>query len=182
MPTLLAQIGAAAAMTDSANMRLVVIPDDPNTPHLDPQTALRALVHAQGQPALAAERLGLRSADDLLAVMVLDETIHDQMRQVMRAFLMIRLLGVANTLEQEVLGRLDELDAKETGRLFASIITLADLLTKSTQSNSTVDINVQQTVMRMLPPDVRRAFQIVTSQDPELALETQAPLEADAGG
>jgi hypothetical protein len=136
----------------------------PEPPPIDPQAALHALIRAQGRPELAAERLGLRSADDLLASIVLDENLQDEMRQIMRSFLMVRLLGVANNLEAELLARIDELSAPETAKVYASIINLANELTKGAAATNT-NIDIHSTVMKLVPPDVRRALQIV-SGDP----------------
>lgn len=124
------------------------------------EQALAALIYAQGKPALAAERLGLQDADTLLAAMVMDEAIHEKMRIAMRAFTLIRLLGVAESLEDTLMERIDDLETKEVAKLFASVLTLADLMTRG-PAGGTTNINIQETLLRVLPPEVRHALRVV---------------------
>lgn len=150
--------------------RLPAIPEN----NLSGEQALAALIYAQGKPALAAERLGLQDADTLLAAMVMDEAIHEKMRVAMRAFTLIRLLGVAESLEDTLMERIDELEAKDVAKLFASILTLADLMTRGSQG-STTNINVYETLMRVLPPEVRHALRVVSAPTMDDILAQDGP-------
>lgn len=142
---------------------------DPNTP-LTGEAALKALVYAQGNPGLAAERLGMKDADTLLATIVMDEDTHEQMRVVMRAFTLVRLLGVAENLETILFERVDELEAKDVARLFQGILSLADLMTRSAASTTNNIVNIQETLLRVLPPEVRAAFRVVQADSMDSAI------------
>lgn len=155
--------------------RLPAVPAD----NIDGERALQALIYAQGSPALAAERLGLSDADTLLAAMVMDEAIHEKMRVAMRAFTLIRLLGVAESLETTLMERIEEMEAKDIAKLFASILTLADLMTRGA-ANSTTNINIQETLLKVLPPDVRAALRVVSAPTMDSILHTQAAQQEGA--
>lgn len=136
------------------------------------EKALHALVYSQGSPALAAERLGLQSADTLLAVIVTDETAHEKMRQIMRGFTMLKLLGVAATLEDTLFERLDELDARDVAKLFTSVLQLADLMTRANQTVTPANpADAREQLLRSLPAPIQRAFRVVqgTSMDEIMA-------------
>lgn len=144
--------------------------DPTNADALTGEAALKALVYAQGNPALAAERLGMKNADALLAAIVMDQDTHEQMRLVMRAFTLVRLLGVAESLETIVFERVDELDAKDVAKLFHGILSLADLMTRSAASTTNNIVNIQETLLRVLPPEVRAAFRVIQSDSMDNAI------------
>lgn len=150
---------------------------EPLPDRVDGEVALQALIMAQGKPAVAAERLGLKDADTLLAALVMNEALHERMRTVMRAFTLIRLLGVAESLEDTLMERVDELDAKEVAKLFASVLTLADLMTRGTPSQAPNTGNIHETLLKVLPPEVRNALRVVQASsmgDAILATEAAA--------
>lgn len=124
--------------------------------------ALDALVWSQGQPAVAAERLGLPDADSLLAAIVMDETQQERLRVVMRSFAMLRLLGTAQQMEDLLMERIEQLDAPTIAKLFSQVLALADQMTRGSMATAgTASTDPREALFKALPPNVRQALRIV---------------------
>lgn len=147
-----------------------LVPPMETLTRVDGEVALQALVLAQGRPAVAAEKLGLKDADTLLAALVMDETLHERMRTVMRAFTLVRLLGVAENLEDILLERIDQLDAREVAKLFTSVLGLADLMTRGNVAQPPNAGNIQEMLLKVLPPEVRNALRVVQANSMDDAI------------
>lgn len=156
---------------DAGARALVVMPSPPVG--LDPTQALQALVMAQGDPALAADRLGLASGDALLAALALDERVHDQARAVFRFFELTAVQGATRRVQDKLLEYLDDdkLDPRDIVRLYPALVTAVELLTKggAAAGGSTTNINIYETIMRAVPPEVRGALRALMPGGPALA-------------
>lgn len=151
-------------------------PDD-----LSIEEAIHALVHAQGNPGLAAERLNMRSADELLAVIALSPDAQDRMRGVMRNFMMVRLLGLAQNLEATLMDKLEYLNAAELSKLFLGILQMAEMVTKSAAPQAGANsAATAEALLKILPPEVRTAFQVIQAeQGPDLSRVLDTSLAPD---
>lgn len=125
--------------------------------------ALDALIWSQGQPAVAAERLGLKDADSVLAAIVMDDTQQERLRTVMRSFAMLRLLGTAQQMEDLLMERVEQLDAQTIAKLFAQVLTLADQMTRATGTvgTATGTTDPREALLKALPANVRQALRVV---------------------
>lgn len=138
---------------------------------MDGARALDALVWAQGRPAVAAERLGLQSADSLLAAIVTDESQADRLRTVMRSFAMLRLLGLAEQMEDELMGRLEGMDNPTIVKLFTGVLQLADLMTRgSNAAGGQLNVDPREALLKYLPPEVRGALRVIQSNTMDEAI------------
>lgn len=146
-------------------------PDGSAGQPMDGARALDALVWAQGKPAIAAERLGLQSADSLLAAIVLDDALQDRLRTVMRSFALIRLLGVAESLEDILMERIEQLDNASIAKLFTNVLQLADLMTRgSNAAGATSNVDPREALLKQLPPEIRGALRVISSNTMDEAI------------
>lgn len=138
---------------------------------MDGAQALDCLIMAQGKPALAAERLGLPDADTLLAAIVLDDSLQDRLRTVMRSFALIRLLGVAESLEDILMERVEQLDNPTIAKLFTNVLQLADLMTRgSNAAGSAANVDPREALLKQLPPEIRGALRVIGSNTMDEAI------------
>lgn len=150
----------------------------PTTAPVDAEHALNALVWAQGEPHLAADHLGLPSADALLAVMALDERVHDQARAVFRFFQLTKLLGTIQHVQEDLLESLPNMDAGAKARLYTSLIQAAEVFTKGAAAPPTSN-NVFEMIMRSAPPHVRASLRVLLSDPAETVSMDDTPDKAE---
>lgn len=140
---------------------------------LTPDDALQALAYSQGNPALAAERLGITHPDgasQLLAILALDESIHPRAQGILRFMQLAKLLGSLQYVEATLLEKLEDMEPKEVARTYTAMVLAAELLTKaaaapgSPAANATQN-NVTINLLRLLPPDVREAMRALLPPD-----------------
>lgn len=141
--------------------------------HVTADLALEHLAYAQGDPALAAERLGLPNADVLLGLMALDETIHARAQAVFRFMQLAALLGALSHVQDELLTRVEQLDAKDVGKLYTTMVMAAEALTRAAAPGvpgaAPGNTNITFNLLRLLPPDVRNAMKVLLPA-PETAI------------
>lgn len=140
---------------------------------LSPDDALTALAYAQGNPAVAAERMGITHPDGaahLLATLALDESIHPRAASILRFMQLAKLLGSLQYVEATLLEKLEQMDGKEVARTYTAMVLAAELLTKSAApspagSPGATQNNVTINLLRLLPPEVREAMQALLPAD-----------------
>lgn len=129
--------------------------------------ALEYLAYAEGNPALAAERLGLKDAAELLGLIALDETVHPRAQAVFRFMQLAKLLGALSYVEADLLEKLERMDGKDVARLYGTLVQAADLLTRAGAAGGVVPAapagphNLTVNLLRMLPAEVRDAVRVL---------------------
>lgn len=147
---------------------------------MDGNRALEALVWSQGRPAVAAERLGLPDADSLLAAIVLDDSLHVRLRSIMRSFALLRLMGVAEQLEDAVMGRIEDLDAATVAKLFSQVLSLTDQFTRGGNAEAMgATTDPRDMLMKALPANVRAALRVIQNNGDPAAIYD--PVQQEAG-
>lgn len=143
---------------------------NPAAAGLTADIALDALAYSQGNPAIAAERLGLESAEQLLGLLSLDETVHPRAQAVLRFMQLGELLGGLQHVQAELLERLERMEDRDVAKLYTTMVMAAELFTKNAaptpnQAPNT-QVNVTQNILRMVPPEVRQAIRVLMPPEP----------------
>lgn len=113
------------------------------------------LVKAEGNSALAAERLGV-SAATLVASIAQDPTAASALNSQLRTLTTLMAFDTLRSAKALMDGMLVDMDPGDFARFFGSMIQTVNSLT--TEANPTQDINVQEAILNKLPPAERRAL------------------------
>jgi hypothetical protein len=123
---------------------------------LTPDAALLELVRASGNLHLAAERLRTTPAE-IVTTIATDQRMVDQLNQTIRTTTLLGIFNTFGALQLIITQTLSDMEPDELRKLFSSMTEMIATFTDPKQSTTT-NINVNEYVMRMLPPDVRKAL------------------------
>lgn len=125
-----------------------------------PEQALEHWVNANGNAELAAERLFGRDTPNatyqLNALLASDPTTTVALKQAMRAFVLLDSYEVYQAIRSVFMEKASKLDPYEAARAFKGVLEAIQAYTSD--NTSTTNINVFETVMAQLPPQVRDAL------------------------
>lgn len=136
--------------------------------------ALAALMRAGGNQRLAAEKLGVNTAE-LISAIASDPGAINTAQSYAKTLLVLQTLDNMQLAGDAFRAALTEMDPKDVGRSYTDIAKLlADLTDDKT---STLNINQTELVMRLLPSDVKDAvLRVVQQGDDMLEDETNRGL------
>lgn len=137
--------------------------NDTNQPLSKPDATpyIMALLEADGRVPLAAERLKL-SVGEFLYNIASDPEAQTTIERALRIFTTIKLfesLGEANIVMKHNISNLEPMESSKT---FTNICELIERATRTTGNET--NINIFDTAMRMVPPEVRTALEVMAQQ------------------
>lgn len=172
-----------------SNVTIRVLPNK----RLTSQDAINAVVAAEGDLDLAAERLfgytptsaasaasALVGDDEpatplsytnktkLVALLAEDPSTQQDLQRILRTLSMLKAFSTFNLVATTVDGTLDNMNANERAKfmknLLDSLAVLTDDHTQTVNSNNTnLNVGLTEAVMKNLSPDVREAIKVLTA-------------------
>lgn len=127
-------------------------------PTLNSTLAIDTLIQANGDAALAAERLHVPK-QQLIAAITADPLSVDTLQRQLRT---LTLLGAYELFDQTklvYLAQLADIDPKTLAKTMTTLLVMLTQLTQPTTQNISANVNITEVVLRMLPPDARAALQ-----------------------
>lgn len=127
------------------------------------EQALDAYVQADGNVHLAAERLfSVKVPNRLTLFMDLLAQDHVGLQRILRTRLILNMYTVFEASQVHLTQSLAMMEGEDIAKTFIGLANTLEKLTAN-QSNANVNINIHEYMMRMLPPEAREAFQILTA-------------------
>lgn len=134
---------------------------------LNSTLAIDTLIQANGDAALAAERLHVPK-QTLIAAITADPLSVDTLQRQLRT---LTLLGAYELFDQTklvYLAQLADIDPKTLAKTMTTLLVLLTQLTTPTQQSISANVNITEVVLRMLPPEARAALQTLTAPAQEV--------------
>lgn len=142
--------------TDSnSNQHSNLITFNNNPALLSSETAINALVVAQGNVELAAENLHVKPAD-FVAIITQDPNAYQQLQLQLRTLTLLRAFESLNLTSLLYSDALLKLEPKDLAKAYASLLETMRGLTDTKES--TQNINITETAIRLLPLPIRNAM------------------------
>jgi hypothetical protein len=171
---------------------MTLAPSSPSS-YLTAQDAISAIVAAEGNLDLAAERLfgfeeGTNSRAQLIALLAEDPTAHANLQRTLRTLSLMEAFATFKEVALSVRGTLDTLEPHARSRLLKqlldSIAILTDDHTQNINSQSTrLNLSLTEAVYKSLPPDVQQALKVIEADTTtDLPADLNALLGAAATG
>lgn len=140
-----------------------------NVNQITTEQALDAYVQADGNVHLAAERLfSVRVPNRLTLFMDLLAQDHVGLQRILRTRLILNMYTVFEASQVHLTQSLAMMEGEDIAKTFIGLANTLEKLTANAAPN--VNINIHEYMMRMLPPEAREAFQILTAP-PESVLK-----------
>lgn len=142
------------------NMQQTIIPYDPNQNNsntLTTEQALEAYMKAESNVHLAAERcrVPLSVFMDTLA------QDHIGLQRLLRTRMLLNMFSAFELSQNALSKAIPLMDSEDVAKTFIGIASVLEKLTATQQAN--VNVNIHEYMMRMLPPEAREAFAILTA-------------------
>lgn len=154
-----------------------VTPNVTATTLLPAQICVDALVAAEGNMNLAAERLGVKQ-HTLVASIAADPTAQSNLNAQLRALTTLHTFDSLRLAKVLIGDMMAEMEPDTFAKFYVQLVQQVGTLTDD--KTSTQNINITEVVMKMLPPNARDALmRLVSAADPaQPALSS--PLDDDA--
>lgn len=121
---------------------------------LSSEEAIVALIRANGNIALCAERLHT-TREFVLAAIANDPSNVDVLANAIRTTVLLNTFEMATNMHRIVTEVMADLEPSEIRKLYTGTV---DLLTKLTDNKTTTqNVNITEVVMKQLPPEIRKA-------------------------
>lgn len=134
------------------------------------------LIKAEGNYNLAAEKLGLQTAE-FVASIAADQYSLDKLNRALSTLTLLQNFKLSRQTALIIGESLATMENKDLNKLFAqltqTVVTLASLNQQASQ------INAFEQLMRELPPDARRALMVVRNQPPPKQIVTNNNMNFD---
>lgn len=142
----------------------------PNDSELSSRDAIAELVLANGDLNLAAERLygTATAAPRLVALIAGDMSAPAMLAAQMRTLATINMFATLNKVQAELDGRIGNMEPYELSKTYTTI--LDKVLQATDNHESTQNINVQEVILSILPPEAREALKQLVSDSPAPAV------------
>lgn len=135
--------------------------------------AIHAIVFAEGDQLLAAERLGCNPAD-LISAIATDPTALEILNRQLRTLTTLQTFDISRRAQIVLKAELGSLEPQDLVKLLTQSNSLLGTLTDD--KTTTQNINIVEHVMRQLPPNVREAVAALVeasaSQPPSASTST----------
>lgn len=172
------------------NTQIRVLP----TKRLTAHDAINAVVAAEGDLELAAERLFGYTTEDgsevsaysnktkLIALLAEDASAQQDLQRILRTLSLLRAFASFNLVSTTIDGTLEHLDANNRARLMTrlldSIAVLTDDHTQNINTKQTnLNMNMTEALMKKLPPDIQQAVKVLAAG--ELDENSNSTLDAE---
>lgn len=141
-------------------------------PHgeLTSREAIGALVLANGDLALAAERLygTATAASRLVALIASDMSAPAMLAAQMRTLATVNMFATLNKVQRELDGKISLMEPYDLSKTYTAI--LDKVLAATDNHESTQNINMTEVVLSILPPEAREALKQLVSDSPAPAV------------
>jgi hypothetical protein len=145
---------------------------------IDADTAVEALIRAEGNVNLAAEHLHVPREVITASIAInpgAQESLNMQLRTLTTLYAFDTLRSVKALMDQTVV----DLDPADRARLYRELTQVVRELTAPTQTNSANPATLAEIALRMLPPEARKAV-IALAQSSDSSPATSVAEEEEA--
>lgn len=125
---------------------------------------IEELVKARGNIHLAAERTGLSHTTLLSAA----ANNMPRLQKELKARVLLDVFSITDDVKLQLKQSLHRLDPADIGKTYTTLLQILSVLTDD--KTSTVNMNVQEVIYSLLPPDIREAVVELKQRDQDLAL------------
>lgn len=145
----------------------------PRDEELTSRDAIAELVLANGDLALAAERLygSSSAANRLVALIAGDMSAPAMLSAQMRTLATINMFATLNKVQAELNDKVSLLDPYDLSKTYTAI--LDKVLAATDNHESTSNININEVVMSILPPEAREALKQLVADQPTVIDHTE---------
>ena len=129
--------------------------------YISTEVAIESYIKANCNIHLAAERLHV-PITLLMDVLTQD---HVALQRLLRTRLLLNIFSTFETAQTHLATAIPLMEGEDIAKTF---IGLSQVLEKLTANATNVNINIHEYMMRMLPPEAREAFNILTAPEPSV--------------
>ena len=143
----------------------------------------QALLENDGDLALTAERLlGNKLAQDqLLAAITSEPESVNAFAAKARAYMILKTISMFSATHTVAMSQIHELTAKQAAQYALDIATIIEKLTVAPKATNNTTVNVFETILRTLPPQVGDAIKELIAIDPSGQVISRTALPPSSG-
>lgn len=118
-----------------------------------------ALVAADGNPNLAAERMGYgRDVSRYITELASDPTAYTMLQPMLRTLMMIKLTDLINQVALTVVSGLADLEPYEASKTLTTLLAQLGEVTSAKQQAPQTNINIAEAIFDIMPTNVKQAL------------------------
>jgi hypothetical protein len=137
-----------------------LITPTPTPKHPDAQPYLAELIACDGKIKLAAENLSITPAQ-LIMEIARDPEAQKQMDQYLRLYATFKAFQMLGESQMQLHSTIHELEGNQAAKHFTTLLTVIENFTKRTPASSNNTVNLFESALKHLPPEVSDALRIL---------------------